>query len=244
MSRPLRILITLFLVGLVVGVGAFLVFIYIPAGSSTPSVTISAPTLAPESTANAAASGTAETGTSVTFDIVPEESEVRFTIDELLNSNPNKVIGRTNQVAGQIRVNFDRPAEAEVGEIRVNVRSMVTDNEMRTRTIRRAILQSDQEQFEFAQFVPTSIDGLPDVVTIGQPFNFQITGDLTVRDITKPVTFDVTVHPNSETRIDGLATATIQRADYNLTIPSVPNVADVAEEVGLEIDFVATASQG
>jgi polyisoprenoid-binding protein YceI len=76
----------------------------------------------------------------------------------------------------------------------------------------------------------------------GQPFTFQIAGDLTIRNITQPVVFDVTAQGESLTRITGTATTTIKRGDYNLTIPSVPNVANVGEEVTLEIDFVAEAA--
>ena len=43
-------------------------------------------------------------------------------------------------------------------------------------------------------------------------------------------------------QLAGSATATIAREDFNLVIPSVPDVADVEEEVELYIDFVANAS--
>lgn len=44
-------------------------------------------------------------------------------------------------------------------------------------------------------------------------------------------------------QITGTATAVVNRADYGLQIPSVPNVANVEEEVELYIDFTANASQ-
>ena len=45
----------------------------------------------------------------------------------------------------------------------------------------------------------------------------------------------------AEDRVEGLATATLLRSDFELTIPSVPRVAGVDEEVILEIEFVAIA---
>ncbi len=194
------------------------------------------PTEAPaEPTAESAASE------SVVFSIVADDSEVRFILNELLRGSPNTVTGRTNQIAGQIAVDFADPANSQVGEIVINARTLSTDNEMRNRAIRSAILQSAQDEFEFISFQPTSLDGLPASVTLGEAFTFQITGDLKIRDITHPVTFDVAVTPVSETRIEGTATATIQRGDYGLNIPNVPGVADVDEAVKLEIDFVAAA---
>ena len=45
----------------------------------------------------------------------------------------------------------------------------------------------------------------------------------------------------AEDRVEGLATATLFRSDFDLTIPSIPRVAGVDEEVILEIEFVAVA---
>ncbi len=53
------------------------------------------------------------------------------------------------------------------------------------------------------------------------------------------MTFDVTVTVVSESRMVGTASTVVARTDYNLNIPSVPNVANVGEEVELYIDFVA-----
>jgi len=187
-----------------------------------------------------ASAATAAPANVVVFNIVPDSSEVRFILNEVLRGSPNTVTGRTNQVAGQIGVDFTTPANSQVGEIKIDARALTTDNELRNRAIRGQILQSSQDQFEFITFKPTSITGLPDTVTVGQPITFQIAGDLTIRDITKPATFDVIVTPASKTQISGSANATIQRSDYNLTIPTAPGVADVDQAVRLEMDFVAT----
>jgi polyisoprenoid-binding protein YceI len=77
---------------------------------------------------------------------------------------------------------------------------------------------------------------------VGDTVEFAINGDLTIRDITQPVTFNVTATVASDSQIEGTAGTIVQRGDYNLIIPSVPNVADVEEEVELYIDFVANAS--
>lgn len=175
------------------------------------------------------------------FRIVPEESEVRFIVHEELFGQPKEVVGRTDQVAGDVLVNLSNPARSEVCTIRINVRTLVTDNEFRNRAIRGQILQSSQDEFEFTEFVPTSITGLPESVTIGTPVTFQITGQLRVRDIVNSVTFDATATLVSEERLEASATAMVTRSQYELTIPNAPGVANVSEEVGLEIDFVALA---
>ncbi len=217
------------LVGLLLLAGAGLYW-FIGAEPEQASEPITAPALAES------APGT------VTFQIVPEESQARFIINEVLRGKPFTVVGQTNQVAGLIAVNPANPADSTAGPVRINARTFVTDNTQRNRAINRFILQTNQ--FEFIEFTPTALQGIPAKVTPGTPFTFQTTGDLTIRDITKPVTFEITVTPVSETRLEAVARATIQRADYNLVIPDVPFVAGVDEEVQLEVEFVATPNQG
>ncbi|HEX9895885.1 MAG TPA: YceI family protein, partial [Gemmatimonadales bacterium] len=67
----------------------------------------------------------------------------------------------------------------------------------------------------------------------------QIAGDLTIREVTQAVSFEATISVISESEIQGNATATISRSDFELTIPSVPRVAGVDEKLLLEFDFVA-----
>lgn len=256
MSKTMRLI-----VGILIGFGIVAVvalsFIWFSGGSGQASAPITAPTLpavseatpAAESAdvaANAEADATAEaapdasSGAPVTFAIVAAESQVRFLLDEDLRGERITVVGATSEVAGQMRVNFADPAATEVGTIRINMRTLATDNEFRNRAIRSQVLRTADAANEFSDFVPDSITGLPDTVTIGEAFSFQISGTFTVLGTPRPITFDVTVTPVSETRLEGSARAVINRSDWGLTIPSVPNVANVEEEVELELDFVAT----
>jgi hypothetical protein len=44
---------------------------------------------------------------------------------------------------------------------------------------------------------------------------------------------------NSENELSGTAKAQVLRSTFNLQIPSVPSVADVTDEVALELEFTA-----
>jgi polyisoprenoid-binding protein YceI len=173
------------------------------------------------------------------FRISQEESEVRFNIDETLNGNRITVVGATNQVAGDIVVDFSDPGSSQVGTIRINARTLETDNRFRNDALRARILRSAEDEFEFAEFTPTDLTGLPASVEVGDTFEFEIIGDLTVRGTTNSLTFTTTVTVTSAERLDGTATATILYSDFGLVIPDVPSVSDVADEVILEIDFAA-----
>ncbi len=200
------------------------------------------PTAAPAEELTATAEPAAEPAAAaapVLFEIVQAESEARFLIDEVLRGAPVRVVGVTDQVAAQIAIDPANPAATQLGQIVVNARTLATDNEFRNRAIRNQIL--DTNSYEFVTFQPTELLGLPDAVTVGQPFSFQVVGDLTVKDVTQPVTFDVTVTPVSETRIEGLATTTFPYRDFGVRIPEVPSVDLVADDVTLELAFVAVA---
>ncbi len=186
----------------------------------------------------AAADGASAAGLTI-YEIKPEESEVSFTLGEILRGVPTAVIGKTDQVAGQIAFDFEDFSTVKVGTIQINARTLLTDNNFRNKAIRNRILFTDA--FEFITFEPTAVTGLPDSIEIGELVEFQITGNLTVRDTTSEVTFAVTATAVSPDRIEGTATATVMRRQFNLQIPSVSGVADVDEEVILEIDFVAEA---
>ena len=176
----------------------------------------------------------------VIFQIVPEQSDVRFSIYEELNGQPRTVVGATNQVAGQVALDLNDLSKVQAGVIQINARTLTTDSDRRNRAIRNFILETDR--YEFITFTPASITGLSGPAQPGQPFAFQIAGDLTIRGIAQPAVFTATAQGESTSRLTGTATTVVKRGDYNLAIPNVRNVANVGEEVTLEIDFVAEAA--
>ncbi|MFW5976290.1 MAG: YceI family protein, partial [Alkalispirochaetaceae bacterium] len=112
------------------------------------------------------------------------------------------------------------------------------------RSIRTLILESNKEEFEFSTFRPTQISGLPESIEVGDRFSFEVTGDLTVRDVTSSVTFDMRVDLQSEEEITGSASTTILWEDFDITIPYVGGdsiVASVEDRVDLELEFLARA---
>jgi len=174
------------------------------------------------------------------FEIDPNASSARFVIDEILRGSPYTVVGTTNQVAGQIAADLDDLDTAQVGTIRINARTLTTDADGRNRMLKNQILQTDQH--EYITFTPRQMVGLPETVTVGQSFTFQMAGDLTIKDVTRDATFDVVVTPTAENRLEGTASSSIRYADWGVSIPQVPSVAGVADQVALHLDFVAVDS--
>ena len=202
-----------------------------PAATETP---MEEPTAVPQEEPAGA------TGDLTIFAIDQTQSEVRFELDEDLAGSRMTVVGVTNQVAGELGINYADLSTAQVGVIRIDASSFVTDNNFRNRAIQNRILNSGT--YQFIDFVPQEVVGLPASVTVGEEIAFSIVGELTVRDVTQPVTFDVVATAVSETQISGTASTIITQEMFGISIPSVPNVANVEEEIELYIDFVANSS--
>ena len=195
------------------------------------------PTAAPQE--ESAAESAEMPGTGQTFVIVPEESEARFSIDEELFGQPKTVIGTTNAITGEITVDAANPAASVIGPIQIEAGTFVTDNDRRNGAIRRFILQSNR--YQFITFSSTELTGMPESVAVGDEVEFEVTGDLTVREVTNPVLFIVTLQVISESELRGSAATILVLDDFELTIPEVPSVANVGEEFIVEFDFVARA---
>lgn len=172
-----------------------------------------------------------------TFTIVAEESEARFIIEEELLGQPKTVIGATNAISGELMVDAANPAASAIGPIQIDAGTFVTDDNRRNGAIRRFILQTNQ--YQFITFNTTELIGLPEAVAVGDEVVFEINGDLTVRDITNPALFVITLQVVSESELRGSAATIVARENFNLTIPQVPSVANVGTELIVEFDFVA-----
>ena len=178
----------------------------------------------------------------MSFVIDQAQSTARFEIDEVLSGNPTHVVGSTDQVVGQVRVDTDDLSTTEFSEIIINARTLETDSDRRNRAMRGPIiLDSGSDANELITFVVTTVDGLSGPATVGDGFDFTITGDLTIKGSTQQVSFDVTASLVDETTLEGSATTDVTRDMFEIGIPSVANVADVTNEVLIGFDFVAAA---
>jgi polyisoprenoid-binding protein YceI len=199
-----------------------------------PTTAGSAPTQAVPPTESAAA------GTS--FQILPGESEARFTIGEVLMGQDNSVVGATSQVEGGFSVDLNDPASATFQPVVIDATTFKTDEDRRNQAIQRFILETGSADNKTVTFQPTAVQGLPSTAQEGSEVPVSIQGDLTIHGQTQPVTFDGTVTLVSPERIEGSLSTTINRGDYGLSIPSVRIVASVDEQLKLEFDFAAAAS--
>jgi polyisoprenoid-binding protein YceI len=204
----------------------------------SPEVTYSAPAAGLELQGIAAASGSAVEGTVYTID--PTSSQASFSVDELLFGRPNTVVGTTSNVSGQILVNPVDTQTLQVSTIQIDAGSLATDSRQRDGQINRFVLAASQ--YPTIAFAPSVIVGLPDATTVGGTYPVQISGDLTIKNTIQPVTFVATVTQAAPNEIAGSATTSISLSGWGISIPQVPQVAGISDEVKLGLNFRARSA--
>lgn len=176
------------------------------------------------------------------FSIVAAESQATFSLEEDLRGQRVTVVGATKDVAGVISVDLANPSASSIGTVLINARTLETDNSFRNRAIRGQILKSSQDAYEFIVFEPRQLSNFSaDSIAVGETITFDVSGDLTVVDVTREVTFAVAATLDSDTQLSGSATVNVLHGDFGLTIPDVPSVANITDDVDLALHFVARA---
>lgn len=238
-------------------VGALLVAAVTACGGSAASPTAAPPTSAPAATAvppaataTAAPAAASDAGAPTTAPassgdvqtiklvIVPDKSEARYRVREQLAgvSLPSDAIGKTNAITGQIVGKTDGTILSDQSEFVVDVRTLTSDQAMRDGFIQRSTLQSSQ--YPTVKFVPTSAPGLPLTPPASGPATFDLIGNLTVRDVTKPTTWKASCTLDSSQTVGTCsATTTFTFADFGLEQPRVARVLSIEDNITLEVDL-------
>lgn len=180
----------------------------------------------------------AQTGSSL-FNIIPGESSVTYEVGETFFNDNNRfavAVGKTTQVNGQIQVDQVNPQNSLITPIEIDVSQLQSDSSRRDGAIRDRFLESSR--FPSARFVPTNIEGLPGSYSAGQELTFKVTGDLTVKETTRPVTFDVTARIEGDTLV-GTATTTILMSEYGVGPITLAGILGTEDEVKITLTFVA-----
>lgn len=208
-----------------------------PAAASQPS-----PTVAPAQAENTPTEPPAPVAPARTlYRIDASRSQASYTVDETFFDARGlvTVVGTTSAVAGDILFDPANPPASQVGEIVVDVSQLRTDEPSRDNAIRRAYLES--LRYPLATFRNATLSDMPAQWTGGTPLTFKMTGDLTVRDVTRQVTWDVeaTVTPGELT---ASATTAIKLSDFGISPPSL-SILRVEDDMVLRLDLAAPAVQ-
>ena len=212
-----------------------------PLPSEEPAATATAPPTTEADTADSGMSGVH------TYVIVSEESKASYVVDEQffedalgkygIQAGLTDTIGSTQEVEGELQLNLDDlSAPLGVNRFTVNLATLTSDQPLRDRWIHQNGPQFSN--FPTAEFTGTAIEGAPDNYAAGDEVQFKLTGDLTIREITQPVTFDVTAKLEADT-ITGVATAQLLMTDFGIDPPNFANTLSVENEFEVIVEFAA-----
>jgi polyisoprenoid-binding protein YceI len=152
---------------------------------------------------------TAPTGAKTVWKLDPAHTLVEFAAKHLMIST---VKGRIAGVEGAIVLDENEPSNSTV-EVTLDAKTLDTRIEQRDQHLRSGDFL-DVEKFPVIKFKSTDIQG--------DEQSFKLTGDLTIRDITRPITLDVTYEgrtkdPWGGERVGFSATGKLDRRAYGLT---------------------------
>ena len=206
------------------------------AETSAPALAETAPTPSPAPTQGSPA---VAGGQPVVYKIVPAESQASYEVGETFfnqNNRFNLAVGTTSAIQGEITVDPANPANSSIGTITVDISQLKSDSGRRDNVIRERYLES--AAYPQAVFKPTAIEGLPASYTPGQEVTFKVTGDLTVHQITQPVTFDVTLKGDAQA-VTGTAVSEVLLSAFKVGPITIAGILGTEDKAKLVFKFVA-----
>ena len=171
-----------------------------------------------------------------TFALRLDGSEARYRARETFVNipTPNEAVGRTTAVTGSIVLDGNNNVVRDQSRIVVDVSTLRSDEERRDNYLRQNTLLT--AQYPNVTFQPTEVRGLPTPLPTSGEVQFQVAGDLTIRDVTRPAVWDVTATVDGRS-VSGTARYDFYFGEWGVPVPQVARVASIFEPVVLEIEF-------
>lgn len=166
-------------------------------------------------------------------------SKATYVVREKLAALPveSNAVGETGQISGEIYLTSDGLHPGQKSTFRVDLRTLRSDESRRDNFIRSNTLRANQ--FPFAEFVVESVNGWPSNYVDGTEVVLQVSGSMTIKGITRPLTFDVKARRQGDT-LTAIADAEFKMTDFGIT---PPDVALAKAQDGVRLQVVLLAKQ-
>jgi polyisoprenoid-binding protein YceI len=143
-----------------------------------------------------------------------------------------KVPGQFGEFEGSAHLDGDDPSKSSA-QLTIAAKSIQTRNRQRDEALRSKFL--DMDNHPTITFTSTKVEQADDT-------NFTVTGDLTIRSMTKPVTVDFKLtgaktDPSGNSRVSFAGSVTINRKDWGVHWNAATGM--VSKKVTLEFDVAA-----
>ena len=198
-----------------------------PEPTDTPAATNPPPTAVPTEPAAPAAEPIAFT--------VSDGSEATFTVNEKLAwlDLPNEAVMRTESLSGTVYLD-GRPSVIDI-----DLHSLTSDANRRDRYVRERMFPDDP----IATFTVTDLGDLPNPLPPGEVINREVTGELAIRGVVKPIIFTVEARRDPDALFI-LGRATFTWDELEIPPPNIPGRIQVKDEVSVSVLLSAIPQSG
>lgn len=145
-------------------------------------------------------------------------SEVGYRVVEVLFGQDTEGVGRTGQIAGEISI---AGSAVTAGSFEVDMTTIVSDEDRRDRQFHGRIM--DTATFPTATFNLTAPIELGATPADGASIGATASGELTLRGVTRPATFEVQAQKDGDV-IQVVGSTDIEFADYQIPQPDGPGI--------------------
>lgn len=173
---------------------------------------------------------------SIRLVVAPEGNEARYRVREQLAGFdlPNDAVGKTAAVTGALVLDDKGVIVAPASEFVIDLSTLTSDQARRDNYLRRNTLRTAEHPR--AVFVPTAAQGLTFPLPTAGEATFQLTGNLTLRGVTRPVTWDVRAQFASGA-VTGVAHTKFTFTEFQIEKPRLARVLSVDDDIRLEYSF-------
>lgn len=217
--------------------------------SASPTPTGTAPTTATPTTGPVESPTATATGQAVTWTVTPDVVDydfeasqgtfVGFRIDEVLvNQGDTVAVARTPDVTGSLTQHGTAITEAS---FTADLTSLESDRSQRERAIQSSLGTAANPE---ATFVATEPIELPSLPPVGEAFDAEARGDLTINGVTNEVTVPLRAALVEDDQLVVSSSFPVTLADYDIDAPSARIVASVADIATVEAQLYLVPEQG
>jgi polyisoprenoid-binding protein YceI len=150
---------------------------------------------------------------------------------------PSEAVGTTPGVSGTIAFDPGGNIDGAQSKIQADLSKLTSDESRRDNFIKGETLQTSR--YPMATFVPREAPGLPSPLPTSGQSTFQLSGDLIVHGVTRPVTWTVNAQ-FAPAGVTGDATTNVNISDFGMTPPKAGPVLSIQDGLTLEIVFSVT----
>ncbi len=196
-----------------------------------------APTATPAPTATASPTAAASAA-GLTFTVSSGSKAVVRVTEQLADRKDlSDAVLTSDKVSGEFTL-LPSGAFASNSKIVVDLTALASDSRTRDNFIKNDTLST--RQFPEATFVPTKVDGLTLPLPASGDLAFRLTGQMTIRGVTKDVTFDVkATRSGADLTSTAHVAPALQFGTFGMTQPRVFSVLSIKDEIRLEVQLVA-----